>query len=434
MSLSRSIAVAAACAAAAFSVTASAQKLLITGKRPLPMIESIGPQVARLALPPFSGAHAIWGSTGQDATGNIWFGVTAGSTSVPSAHLFQYDPPTDRFTDRGDVVSQLAAAGVARPGEHQSKIHSRIVEGPDSYLYFSSMDEEGEHEDGSKLPTWGGHLWRMSLATYKWEHLLATPEALIAVGAGDRFVYALGYFGHVLFQFDTKTRDVRRVPVGSVAGHVSRNFVVDYRGHAYVPRVRANAESLGRRTLRVSLVEFGTDLQELKETPLEEEHYFDRNPTTSHGITGLQEMADGSWYFSTHVGFLYRIQPPARSASVDPASAEVTRVGWLHPNGAMYVASLFSSDRADTLLALAHNIISEGATGKYSWLTFDMKNGVSRVAPFTVPNMDDLVVSRWLLYGSATRDAQGNHYVVGIGSTGTTGSGPLAFRVTPRQR
>jgi len=420
--------------AAVLITPTTAQKLLVTGKRPLPMMESIGPQVIQLSLPPFEGAHAIWGSTGQSADGHLWFGVTAQGSSIPSAHLFEYDSSADRFTDRGDVVGQLTAAGVLRKGEHQAKIHSRILQGPDNYLYFASMDEEGEREDGSQLPRWGGHLWRMNLATYKWEHLVATPEALIAVGAGDRYVYALGYFGHVLFQFDTTTRDIRRIPVGSLGGHVSRNFVVDYRGHAYVPRLRAEPSSLGRVAARVSIVEFGTNLEELKETPLEAEHYFDTSLTGTHGITGLQETSDGSWYFTTHVGFLYRIQPPARSSTFDHSAATVSRVSWLHPNGQMYVASLFSSDGSDTLLALSHNILGDGATGRYQWLTLDLKNNVSRVAPFAAGNMDDSFVGRMLLYGSSTRDSQGNHYVVGIAPNGAKGEAPIVFRVAPRKR
>lgn len=431
MKLTRLLAVAAFFVVAASFATINAQKLLITGKRPRPLIESTGPDVAQLALPAFDGAHAIWGSTGQDNTGHLWFGVTAEGT--PSAHLFEYDPSLDQFTDRGDVVSQLSLAGILRKGEHQAKIHSRIVQGLDRYLYFSSMDEEGEHEDGSQLPRWGGHLWRMSLDTHKWEHLLATPEALIAAGAGDRFIYALGYFGHVLFQFDTKSRAVKRSPIGSVRGHVSRNFVVDYRGHAYVPRVRGEIEALGRPALNVSLVELGTDLQEVKATALEPEHYFEGSPTDTHGITGLQEMADGSWYFTTHVGFLYHIQPPPRSSEVDHAAATVTRVGWLHPNGAMYVASLFTTDGADTLLALSHNVIGQGATGRYQWLTFELKTGVSRVAPFVVASLDEAVTSRSSFYGSSTRDAQGHHYVVGVTPTGTR-TVPIVLRVTPRKR
>jgi hypothetical protein len=431
--LTRLLAVAAFFVATASFATIQAQKLLITGKRPRPLFESTGPDVAQLGLPAFDGAHAIWGATGQDSAGHLWFGVTAEGNALPSAHLFEYDPSIDRFTDRGDVVSQLTSAGVVRKGEHQAKIHSRIVQGPDRYLYFSSMDEEGEHEDGSQLPHWGGHLWRMSLDTHKWEHLLATPEALIAVGTGDRFVYALGYFGHVLFQFDTKSHDVKRLPIGSVAGHVSRNFVVDYRGHAFVPRLRIETETLGRRVSNVSLVEVGTDLQQVNETPLEPDHYFEGSPTDTHGITGLQEMADGSLYFTTHVGFLYHIQPPARSSDVDHAAATVTRVGWLHPNGATYVASLFTTDGADTLLALSHSVIGQGATGRYQWLTFELKTGVSRVAPFVVPSLDEAVTSRSSFYGSSTRDAEGHHYVVGVTPAGTR-TVPIVLRVTPRKR
>jgi len=104
--------VAALVAAAAVIATIQAQKLLITGKRPTPMIESIGPQVAQLPLPAFDGAHAIWGSTGQDAAGHLWFGVTAEGTGVPSAHLFEYDPSADQFTDRGDVIVEVALTSV----------------------------------------------------------------------------------------------------------------------------------------------------------------------------------------------------------------------------------------------------------------------------------------------------------------------------------
>src|SRR4029077_14421392 len=130
----------------------------------------------------------------------------------------------------------LSRAGLLRVGEHQAKIHSKIVQGPDGWLYFASMDEEGEKDDGSALPKWGGHLWRLRLSTNRWEHLLSTPEALLAVGGGDRFIYALGYFDHVLYEFDTRTGEIRHVRVGAVDGHISRNVLVDYRGHVFVPR------------------------------------------------------------------------------------------------------------------------------------------------------------------------------------------------------
>ncbi len=175
----------------------SGQTLMISGKHPSRMTESVGPQVTPLSVPQFAGAHAIWGSTGQDSRGHIWFGVTTEGIPVPSAHLFEYDPDASGIVDRGNVIAQLSAAGVLRPGEHQAKIHSRIVQGPDNDLYFASMDEEGESANGTHMPRWGGHLWRLKLDTYQWQHLFTAPEALIAVAAGGRFIYALGYFGHV---------------------------------------------------------------------------------------------------------------------------------------------------------------------------------------------------------------------------------------------
>src|SRR5207244_299265 len=100
-----------------------------------------------------------------------------------SAHLFEFDPSTEVFSDRGNVVAELERLGIRRLHETQMKIHSRIVQASDGFLYFSSMDESGEADDGSKLPTWGRHLWRRGPSGV-WEHLAATPEALIAVATG----------------------------------------------------------------------------------------------------------------------------------------------------------------------------------------------------------------------------------------------------------
>jgi hypothetical protein len=159
------------------------------------------------------------------------------------------------------------------------------------------------------------------------------------------------------------------------------------------------------------------------------------NPTESHGIVGLQEMADGSWFFTTHVGFLFHIVPPAREAgsSGGGAPADVVRVSWFHPNGRTYPASLFTSDGTRTLLGLARDNLADGASGLYQWLTCDVVATSCRVAPFEVAGTDQSMVSRSALYGSGTRDARGNHYVVGIGPLSGT-NGPIILRVEPRKR
>jgi hypothetical protein len=419
-----------------FASHPTTQGPLISGKHPARRVESVGPEVVEVALPPFPGAHAIWGSTGQDDSGHIWFGVSAANTPLPSAHLLEYDPQSAQITDRGDVVDQLKRAGVARAGEHQAKIHSRIVQGPQGYLYFASMDEEDEHEDGSRLPTWGGHLWRLQLSTHRWEHLLAVPEALIAVAGGDHFIYALGYFGHVLYQYDTTTGAVGKVTVGSVDGHISRNFVVDYRGHAYVPRLRREQSAAGRRVVRASIVEFGNDLREVKETPVVYDHYVHNdNPTESHGIVSVQEMADRSWFFNTHVGFLFHVVPPATApgSAISHAPADIVSVSWFHPDGRNYVASLFTPDGAATLLGLGHDSLVPGGTPGFQWLTCDLASISCRIAPFAPKTPDADTVLRASLYGSATRDRNNDHYVVGtVPANG--GARPIVLRVRPRVR
>ena len=137
----------------------------------------VSPTVRVLKRQDFWGEYAIWGATGVDRAGHIFLGMTSNDErGSGSAHPFDYNPATDKFTDRGDVVAELDRLKLRRKGETQMKIHSRIVVASDGYQYFSSMDESGEAADGSKLPVWGGHLWRRGL-TGGWEPLTATPEA-----------------------------------------------------------------------------------------------------------------------------------------------------------------------------------------------------------------------------------------------------------------
>ncbi len=135
-------------------------------------------------MPDFWGAYAIWGATGNDRQGRIWLSVTSNDEKSASAHLFQFDPAANTITDRGNVMAELERVRPRKPGERQRKIHSRIVQMPDGFMYFSSMDESGENPDGSTLPTWGGHLWRLQRAGLPWEHLASARQALIAVAGG----------------------------------------------------------------------------------------------------------------------------------------------------------------------------------------------------------------------------------------------------------
>jgi hypothetical protein len=355
-----------------------------------------------IRIPDFRGAAAIWGATGRDDRGHIWFGVSATeSVEVPSAHLFEYIPESGKTIDRGDVVTELKRAKQYRDGEGQMKIHSRIVRGSDGYLYFASMDERGENADAGILPTWGSHWWRLHLETKRWEHLRRVPEGLIAVAGMGRHLFALGYVNHVLYHFDCRTKSSNSVTVGSFRGHISRNLLADDRGHVYVPRLRAPRPG---DPPNVTLVEFDSSLKEVAESPLQHYHE-DGTWLDNHGIVGFQYLTDRSLVFLTHPGFLYQLRPP-----LDEKPAVLRELGWIHPsNKPTYAPALFSYDGSRYLLSVV-----SGNNGQEEWLVYDLEQRRSRATPWDpVPNEKEIGKGR-NFYGSFTRDNDGAFYLGGV--------------------
>ncbi len=366
------------------------------------------PGVREIALPRLPDGVCVWGATGRDLEGHIWVGVSA-DTPGSSASLLQFDPETGAWHDRGTVVDQLKTAGLYRQGEGQNKIHSKIVPGADGWLYFASTDEEGEGAE--TLPRWGGHLWRTKPDAQRWHHLMAVPEGLLAISGVGRYIYALGYWGHVLYQYDTFTAKSERVVVGSTAGHVSRNLLADIRGHAYVPRLVPRPDG----TISAALVEYDSELRELAATPLE--NYLGAvSPHANHGIVGLVYLADGRLLFTTHRGQLYLIQP-----RID-LPALVTAIGWFHPDGEAYAPSLFALG-SDGLVAgvTEHN-------GRYEWVVLELSTRISGAFPLDTKGLRSV-----LLYGSVNRDRAGRAYVGGWTSSGTGGTRPLLLQIDPGQ-
>jgi hypothetical protein len=380
----------------ATTVFASAAWLAVNAAQPASGT-AVPPQVRILRPPDFWGEYAIWGSTGVDRAGHVFFGMTSNDDrGSGSAHLFELNPSTDAFTDRGNVVAELERLGLRRPRETQMKIHSRIVQASDGYQYFASMDETGEEDDGSKLPTWGGHLWRRG-ASGVWEHLATTPQALIAVATGGPYVYSLGYFEHVLYQFDTRTKRLRTVTVGAVSGHVSRNFFVDDRGHAFVSRVTATQPA----SPRAALVEFDADLKEVGSQPLDQ--YFESSPSDSHGIVAVSPDGAQGWYFTTGKGRLYHETANATGAF------SLEDLGWIHPAGQRYPASMFRDERTGTIYVVA--MPGHYGGSRCEWITRSA-TGKTSVASFPYGDTPEFS-GGVLLYGSMTRDANGRFYVVG---------------------
>lgn len=401
---------------------------------PVPNDPLAVPKLRIVGVPETPGVMAVWGASGRDSRGHIWFGssavdwrmlaVPAGAAQeMPSAHLFEYDPKAETIRDRGDAISQLRLAGLNQPGLSQQKIHSKIVEGADGYLYFSSSDETGADMMASKGPTFSSHLWRIKPGSESpaWDHILTAPECLIAVAGGGQSIFALGWFGHVVYSYHTTTKQIATTRVGSVGGHISSNFFTDARGHVYVPKMSFDAKDAAG--LAVALVELDEELKEISTTRIDRAQYLVISPKDTHGITGVQPMADGSIMFVTHPGYLFQLRPQASG----PAS--LTALGAFQPKQPAKMESLFTYDGRRYLVAVAESLSVGGQAG-WDWVVHDLQTkqstatrleGLIAPLPISYPsseapawkNLKTLSPEQIAFYGNTTRDDQGNFYLTG---------------------
>ena len=384
------------------------------------------PRLTNIELPAFKGAHAIWGATGRDSKGQIYFGVAAYGVDDPSAHLLRLTPSTGMVADLGGVNSKLDELGVRRQEpypETQMKIHSKLHVAGDGKLYFSSQDEHDEAGDGSRNALFGGRLLAIDPKTEKWSSILRTPEGLIAIACNNRYVFALGYFGHVIYQFDTQTGNTRSVKVGTVGGHVSRNIFADSREHVYAIRLENTKESegpgvtlVGDVPVRSSLVELNAELQEVKSWPLDD--YLPTLDVNSHGLTAYCRVGSDTIVFLTHSGALWQL----KIGEPDKA-AELTRLGWLHPGGSRYSASLFCPSGKRYVCGF-----SQSSNGEIEWVVFDIDNKESTILPISLSGQELLQQPGLLLYGCDTLDDEGSGYVVGWKRV-KNGYGPHVLRL-----
>jgi len=221
----------------------------------------------------------------------------------------------------------------------------------------------------------------------------------------------------MLYQIQTDTAEVRSVKVGAIGGHISRNFLCDRRGHAYVPRIKAAQ----RGAPIVTLAEYDTSLKQINETALK--YYLSGRPLSAHGITGYAPLPDGSIAFLVSYGWLSLLTPSA------DGPAKLTDLGWFHPAGPRYTSILFADPTGRFLLGAARG----DRDRPYDWVIYDLKTRSQRLADFQISDPKGPRPEHAWLFGSETRDEEGNCYVVGVQPSGK-GRGdemPILLRVQP---
>jgi len=350
------------------------------------------PNVSRLDILGSLSGNVIWGATGRDDYGNIYLGASTYKGFHNNAYLYQYDPRTKTFTAQGNVLDQLKKAQLYKEGMSQTTLHSKIYMANDGYLYFASLDKL--HSNDPTSNDFSSFFWRKKPSDKDWEHLLSTREALVAVNTGGRFVYALGTPGHVLYQFDTQSNRVKRITVGSVGDHISPNFLVCASGSIFVPRV----QTLSNHEVVADLIEYDSGLNMVDSHPIE--YYHNLNYGSQHGIISYVNMINGDIYFVTSQGALYQV---SENNALKHDVAFISFLDELEEPG-NYIASLFSPDGQDYLVGMG--TVPEGSS--YKWFIHEISNNVT--VAYDIPNFS----TRFLLFGSITRDNSGDFYIGGV--------------------
>jgi hypothetical protein len=384
------------------------------------------PSLFEIELPVFEAAHGIWGATGVDHFGRVYLGAAAYGVDDASAHLLRYDPSTGKCINLGGINDVLTRLGIRRTidyDETQAKLHSKIFPAADGNIYFSSQDEHDEKADGSQNARFGGRLFALDPRNDQWTCVLTAPEGLIAAACESRYVYAMGYFGNVIYRYDTKTKETRSIKLGTMGGHVSRNIFADSNEHLFASRLTPGTSieepgtTLVNGTLvRSTLVEIDSKLEIVNEWPLD-----DYDPTLevdfSHGITGFCRLSGGDIVFTTHSGAIWLIKAGGTS------DQRLQRLGWMHYEGPAYVASLFSP--------LGERFVGGFVQTKgrgYEWVIFDIEQRTSTRLRLTKRDQEIIEKEGLILCGCETLDGNENAYVVGWKKV-EGGYGPIAIRM-----
>ena len=351
---------------------------------------------------------AIWGATGRDNEGKLYFGLSTYTGIHDTAFLVKYDPISGSSKVQSDTITELKNAGLYEDGMSQNKLHSKFFMAEDGYLYFSSFDETGE--TSSRNPKYGGHLWRKLPESNSWDHLLATDQALMAVNVQGRYVYALGYWDHVLYQYDTVSQRTNRITVGSINGHISRNFVVNKRGHVFVPRIEKALDG----TTTAMLVEINPSLAITDLHPMED--YLNIRGNGNHGIVSYTLMQNSDAYFTAASGGLYQITESVSGGHT------LNYLGKFEPQYEnSYIASMFSPDGESLLVGLGRNKETKG----YYWYIRELNTQLTVNYP-----IESLQNESYLLYGSITTDDEGNMYIVGRDSSNRNKHRPVVIKAS----
>lgn len=189
-------------------------------------------QLAFIEYPGFPDAHSTWNDIGFSHRYNrVVVGVTNHSDKVK---LFDYNVASGKMTNYGDI-SQL---GNLRDFQWQGKIHSKIIEGKDGYMYFSTDGGESREEYLMEHPSGyaGGYFMKWHPKTKEYVNLGMGMqyESIkdIDLDTATGKIYAISYPQVHFLVYDPVKNNLKDFGrLGS--SHVPRVLFTDWWGNCY---------------------------------------------------------------------------------------------------------------------------------------------------------------------------------------------------------
>lgn len=173
---------------------------------------------------------AMWDALYAASDGQVYSGLI---TEGESAHLYVYDPKTDRNTLVADMAQWLGERGQGI--RTSGKIHNKPVEDDDGSIYFVPLNN-GSGPRAIDFNSWrGGHWMRYDPKHKKLEDLGLVAEGTglypLAIDRQRKYLFGIGLTGY-LFRFDLKHRVTKNL--GRVSNwDVCRDVFCDDEGNVY---------------------------------------------------------------------------------------------------------------------------------------------------------------------------------------------------------
>nr|WP_136251767.1 hypothetical protein [Ningiella ruwaisensis] len=348
------------------------------------------PKLRDIPLPEDLNNTAVWNGVGINDEGEVYLGLSSIQAVDNTAFVISIDPKTQQIKRHSDAVSQLKQEGVYETGLSQKRLQTDFIADDDGFIYFATHDRMGM--DKSNLSQSGSYLWRMHKGDDNWELLLKTEESIIAIKKHKQFIFALSFWDHVLYKYDTVSQLSSAIKIGSFPRHFSRKFIIDKRGHIFVPRVEKDIED----QLSVVLVELNTDLAILDIHPMPD--YWNANGLGNHGIVASTETLEGVTYFTVASGGLYKLEESVSGRS------KLDYLGKFEPQlPESYISLVIAPEQVPILVGFGKT----KRESDYYWFIRELSTNI--VVNYPATEFD----GRFLLYGANHKRDKSQIYIVG---------------------